>query len=78
MFILTGFSVGPGFLGMTHAPFVVGSDGRIRNSDATADDSDRLDKRLSMLAVLEKSFIDSKRGGLPEAHKEVYANAVKR
>ncbi|MEX2286884.1 MAG: DUF1501 domain-containing protein [Planctomycetaceae bacterium] len=76
-FVAVGGSDGsPGFLGMTHAPFVVGSDGRIRDSDRKGDDPDRLDQRLSMLAVLEKNFIDSKRGGLPQAHKEVYANAV--
>lgn len=64
-----------GFLGMSHAPFVVGSDGRINN--APSDEAKkRLPGRLEMLSVVEKNFIDSKRGELPEAHKDVYKNAV--
>lgn len=72
-----GASGSPGFLGMTHAPFVVGTDGRIENAGQRNEESnDRFEQRLDMLAVIEKSFIDSKRGELPLAHKDVYANAV--
>jgi uncharacterized protein (DUF1501 family) len=62
---------------MTHAPFVVGTDGRIQNAEGQGEDqAERLEQRLDMLAVIEKNFIDSKRGELPRAHKDVYANAV--
>ncbi len=64
-----------GFLGMTHAPFVVGTDGRINN--APGDEAKRrLPGRLEMLKVVESNFINSKRGELPEAHKDVYKSAV--
>lgn len=64
-----------GFLGMSHAPFVVGSDGRINN--APSDDAKRkLPGRLKMLEVVESNFIQSRRGELPEAHKDIYSNAV--
>jgi uncharacterized protein (DUF1501 family) len=72
-----GASGSPGYLGMTHAPFVVGIDGKIQNAPGhDAQMTERLDPRLDMLAVIEKGFIDSKRGELPLAHKDVYANAV--
>ncbi|MCA9049675.1 MAG: DUF1501 domain-containing protein, partial [Planctomycetaceae bacterium] len=64
-----------GFLGMTHAPFVVGGDGQIRNAPSE-DAKRRLPGRLEMLTAVEANFIKSKRGDLPEAHKDVYANAV--
>ncbi len=70
-----GGSLGPGFLGMTHAPFVVESNGQIRNADM-AMDSGRLRQRLEMLGVVEDSFIRSDRGDLPQAHKDVYKKAV--
>ncbi|MBW3543150.1 MAG: DUF1501 domain-containing protein, partial [Planctomycetes bacterium] len=70
-----GGSGSPGFLGMTHAPFVVGSDGRIRNADGSGS-RDRLGNRLAMLDVIETSFIKSGRGESPQAHRDVYQKAV--
>ncbi|MEX0704283.1 MAG: DUF1501 domain-containing protein [Planctomycetales bacterium] len=70
-----GGSGSPGFLGMAHAPFVVGTDGRIRNADM-GDGQDRLSQRLALLGVVEDSFVSSKRGESPAAHKEVYQSAV--
>ncbi|MCA9084448.1 MAG: DUF1501 domain-containing protein [Planctomycetaceae bacterium] len=64
-----------GFLGMSHSPFVVGSDGQIRNAPSQ-EAKNRLPGRLEMLTAIESGFIKSKRGELPEAHKDVYANAV--
>ena len=64
-----------GFLGMAHAPFVVGSDGQIRNAPSE-EAKQRLPNRLDMLAAVESNFIKSQRGELPQAHKDVYANAV--
>lgn len=71
-----GASGSPGFLGMTHAPFVVDSNGRIRNADPGEVSQARLQQRLSMLSVVEDNFIHSSRGEMPQAHKEVYAKAV--
>jgi len=71
-----GTSGSPGFLGMTHAPFVVGTDGRIQNAEGQDAQPEKLDQRLAMLTVIEKNFIESKRGELPLAHKDVYSNAV--
>ncbi len=44
-----GGSVGPGFLGMTYAPFVVDYNGDVRNA-ATSMKQDRLEQRMYMLA----------------------------
>lgn len=64
-----------GFLGMAHAPFSVDSTGSIRNSPSP-EAKNRLPARLTMLEEIEKGFMASKRGELPEAHKDVYRNAV--
>ncbi|MBX3436755.1 MAG: DUF1501 domain-containing protein, partial [Planctomycetaceae bacterium] len=69
-------SFGPGFLGMAHAPFVVGERGRIPNAHVGDSDQHRLRQRLEMLSVVEDSFINSDRGETPLAHKEVYGKAV--
>ena len=63
-------SVGPGFLGMTWAPFVVDSNGNVRNLDMGIDPA-RLAQRLEMLATLENKFIGEKRGGAAGDHKKV-------
>jgi len=65
-----GGSEGPGFLGMTYAPFVVGSNGEVRNLQMGID-QDRLSQRMHMLASLEKGFIDQKRGTSAEDHAKV-------
>lgn len=75
-FVSIGGGAGsPGFLGMSHAPFVVGTDGRIRNADM-GESQDRLSQRLALLGVVEDNFISTKRGETPQAHKEVYQSAV--
>ncbi|MEZ5950384.1 MAG: DUF1501 domain-containing protein [Planctomycetaceae bacterium] len=71
-----GGSGSSGFLGMTHAPFVVDSNGQIRNATQGAVDRRRLDQRLAMWNVVEDGFIKSDRGDLPQAHKDVYGKAV--
>ena len=65
----------PGFMGARHAPFVVGSNGQIRNADMGAK-KDRLGQRLRMLNVIESNFIASKRGETPKSHREIYEKAV--
>ncbi|WP_166828693.1 DUF1501 domain-containing protein [Thalassoroseus pseudoceratinae] len=71
-----GASNGPGFLGMAHAPFVVDSNGNIRNADMGGLSKQRLNSRLQMLDVVETNFINSDRGDTPKAHREVYQKAV--
>jgi len=71
-----GGSVGPGFLGMTWAPFVVDSNGNVRNLDMGIDSS-RLSQRLEMLATIEKKFIGEGRGGAADDHMKVLEKTVK-
>lgn len=63
-----------GFLGMSHAPFVVGTDGRINNAPSEQA-KQRLPSRWEMLKVVENNFIDSRRGDLPKDHASVYDSA---
>ena len=67
----------PGYLGMAHAPFVVDANGRIRNAQSKWVSPQRLRNRLAMLEVLETNFIESGRGDAPQAHRDVYDQAVK-
>ncbi len=71
-----GSSVGPGFLGMTWAPFVVDSNGNVRNLDMGIDPA-RLSQRLEMLATIEKKFIGESRGGAADDHMKVLDKTVK-
>jgi uncharacterized protein (DUF1501 family) len=65
-----GGSVGPGFLGMTYAPFVVGSNGNVRNLQMGIG-NDRLMERMQMLASLEKGFISQNRGDSAKEHAKI-------
>ena len=71
-----GGSVGPGFLGMTWAPFVVDSNGNVRNLDMGIDPA-RLSQRLEMLEAIEGKFIGEKRGPSAEDHAKVLDKTVK-
>jgi uncharacterized protein (DUF1501 family) len=71
-----GSSVGPGFLGMTWAPFVVDSNGNVRNLDMGIDQA-RLTQRLEMLATIEKKFIGESRGSAADDHMKVLDKTVK-
>lgn len=71
-----GGGMSPGFLGMSHAPFVVDAQGRIQNANIEGMDAARLKHRLAMLDEVESSFIKSDRGDIGQAHKEVYQKAV--
>jgi Protein of unknown function (DUF1501) len=59
-----GGSVGPGFLGMQYAPFVVGSDGNVRNLRMEGLDHGRIMERMEMLKAVEKGFADGHRPDL--------------
>lgn len=65
-----GGSVGPGFLGMTYAPFVVDSNGDVRNLQMGLDQA-RLQQRMLTLASIEKSFADQGRGDAPKDHAKI-------
>lgn len=67
---------GPGFLGMSNAPFVVDSNGGIRNADLGGVSAGQLSRRLDMLGSVEEGFINSQRGESGQSHKEVYQKAV--
>jgi uncharacterized protein (DUF1501 family) len=71
-----GGSVGPGFLGMTWAPFVVDSNGNVRNLDMGIDPA-RLQQRMAMLETIEKKFIAEKRGSSADDHMKVLDKTVK-
>ncbi len=71
-----GGSVGPGFLGMTWAPFVVDSNGNVRNLDMGVDPA-RMAQRMEMLATIEKRFISERRGGSAEDHARILDKTVK-
>ncbi|MCA8992317.1 MAG: DUF1501 domain-containing protein [Planctomycetaceae bacterium] len=71
-----GGGMSPGFLGMSHAPFVVDARGNIQNANMDSVDPARLGNRLEMLATIENGFIGSNRGDIGQAHKDVYGKAV--
>ncbi|MEZ5943469.1 MAG: DUF1501 domain-containing protein [Planctomycetaceae bacterium] len=71
-----GGGMSPGFLGMSHAPFVVDARGNIQNANMSSVDPARLGNRLEMLATIENGFIGSNRGDIGQAHKDVYSKAV--
>jgi hypothetical protein len=71
-----GGGMSPGFLGMSHAPFVVDARGQIQNANLEGMDKARLAHRLNMLGAVEESFIKTDRGDVGQAHKEVYQKAV--
>jgi len=59
-----GGSVGPGFLGMQYAPFVVSSNGDVRNLGMGMG-PDQLEQRMHMLAAIEDGFIAQVTGEAP-------------
>ncbi len=71
-----GGGLSPGYLGMTHAPFLVDASGRINNTELGDVSSERLNQRLSMLATVEENFIRSDRGDFGSAHRDIYKKAV--
>ena len=65
-----GNSEGPGFLGMSWAPFSVNSNGRVRNLDMGLE-PDRLSQRMQALKLMETGFIRSNRGIAALEHAKV-------
>lgn len=71
-----GASVGAGFLGMTYAPFVVNSNGNVRDLSMGIDPT-RVEQRLAMLQTIEDKFIGERRGGSASDHLKVLNKTVK-
>jgi hypothetical protein len=65
-----GASEGPGFLGMSWAPFAVDSNGNVRNLNMNLP-PDRLTHRMQALRLLESGFIEENRGRSPLEHAKV-------
>ena len=65
-----GGSEGPGFLGMAWAPFVVNSNGQVRNLDMGMDEK-RLMQRMAALDLIEKGFISQNRGSAADDHMKI-------
>ena len=65
-----GGSEGPGFLGMSWAPFVVNSNGQVRNLEMGIEEK-RLEQRMYALAELEKGFIAQNRGSAALDHAKI-------
>lgn len=63
-------SVGPGFLGMAWAPFVVSSNGQVRNLQMGLDEQ-RVMQRMAALDLIEKGFIAENRGPAAEDHQKI-------
>jgi uncharacterized protein (DUF1501 family) len=70
-----GASEGPGFLGMSYAPFVVDSNGDVRNLDLSMDVG-RLQQRMTMLSELERNFASQRRGDAATDHAKVLDSTV--
>jgi hypothetical protein len=70
-----GSSFGPGFLGMSYAPFVVDTNGDVRNLNMNMEPA-RLAQRLTLLNQIEGSFAAQGRGESPIEHKKVIDRTV--
>lgn len=66
---VNGGSMGSGFLGAQYAPFVVNSNGRVKNLDIKIDT--RFYQKTRYLSILENNFINSNRGPLSKEHQGV-------
>jgi uncharacterized protein DUF1501 len=71
-----GGSEGPGFLGMSWAPFSVTSTGQIRNLDVRPDELERMVDRMRALDKLEKNFVNQNRGAAANDHMKILEKTV--
>ena len=65
-----GNSTGPGFLGLAYAPFIVDSNGRIRDLEMKTTES-RWRARMQFLNQLESQFISQNRGPATTEHRKM-------
>lgn len=73
---IDGGSIGPGFLGMAYAPFVISNNGTVRDLDMGIS-QERLAQRLKMLETVENKFIKESRGELGSDHHKTISKTVK-
>jgi hypothetical protein len=81
----TGQRIGPGFLGMTYAPFTVNNPGQppanMRPPDSVARDTDlteRIRRRQRLFYTIEDNFTESlklDKGSATQAHSDIYGKA---
>ena len=65
-----GNGVGPGFLGMAWAPFVVNANGTIKNLYMGVD-KQRMARRMETLRLIEQGFVQQNRGSAAKDHQQV-------
>lgn len=65
-----GSSLGPGFLGMAWSPFVVSSNGQVRNLEMGME-MPRVVERMRALDLIEKEFVSQNRGSAASDHMQV-------
>ncbi len=70
-----GVSEGPGFLGMSYAPFVVSPTGQVSDLDLEVD-VQRFRQRVEALQAVEEGFIGQQRGPAAEDHAKILARAL--
>jgi hypothetical protein len=70
-----GASEGPGFLGMSWAPFAVNSNGQVRNLDMGIE-PERLAQRMEALKLMESGFIKDNRGLAASEHAKVLGKTL--
>lgn len=70
-----GASEGPGFLGMSFAPFRVDSNGQVRNLEMGIEQN-RLYQRMKALELIEQSFVSQNRGSAADDHMKVLQKTV--
>ncbi|HZZ29241.1 MAG TPA: DUF1501 domain-containing protein [Pirellulales bacterium] len=68
-------SIGPGFLGMTWAPFVVDANGDVKNLN-NGGNMDRMNERLTVLEAMDHQFMFENRGEAADDHMKVTKKAV--
>ncbi len=71
-----GASVGAGFLGASYAPFVIDTNGNVRDLKFSIPQT-RMMQRLKALETIEKGFIGQNRGRLPIDHSKTLGRTVR-
>src|SRR5262249_54323906 len=69
---IQGTSVGPSFLGVQHAPFVVLDPNRSPDNLATPVPDQRLNRRLGLMRELEQPFADEGAAAQVRDHRTLY------
>lgn len=69
---ISGQSVGPSFLGVRHAPFVVSDPNQPPDNLASPVKKDRLERRLELMKELETPLAKSGAGSLVKDHQTLY------